>query len=143
MEIVKSEIYVCSKCGKEFLNSDKCMKHEADCKEGTQYRIVKLRPKMLTPELVSDVWYMPTSEVKGVETGTVFHWSDADGYEIYTFDLSEKEELRCKKMVLEEAIKNEQEAIIKHTAVLKPCERLVDEVYKRINEVEDESDHGA
>ena len=136
MELVKAAVYVCNKCGKAFLDYDEAADHEAACKEGTQYRIVQLRTKTLKPELVSEIRYMPHDDAETTETGTVFH-RDTDNYKIYTFDLSEKEELRCKHMVLAEAIKDEKEVIIKHKAVLNPCQRMLDEVYAKEMELED------
>ena len=136
MEVVKTSVFICSKCGKAFFDSIAAADHEAGCKEGTQYRVVMLRPKALNPELVSEIRHMPDADARCTETGSVFHWT-ADSYEIYTFDLSEKEELRCKQLVLEEAIKAEKEAIIEHKAVLKPCQRMLDEVYAKEKELED------
>ena len=106
MRVTELTYYTCVHCGRSYLDDrEGCEQHERECRDMPDILVMALHHNY-----IDDSFYITTEKIRaqvGVsyKTDVATYGEDVGDFTIYTTDLSEEGKERCKKSLLQEAIR--------------------------------------
>lgn len=106
MRVTEITYYTCVHCGRSYLDDRRgCEQHERECRN-----MPEMLRMVLHHNYINDTFYITSEKIRAqlgisYKTDVAEYGEDIGDFTIYTTDLSEEGKERCKKSLLQEAIR--------------------------------------